>query len=128
MRDAKMLQVMAVAGMLVGCAHSTPAPNEKLAATNATIRAAQAVGAQTDPQAALALKLAQDQTEQARQLIANGEHRRAESMLVRANADAELAIALSREAVTRKQAEEALRLAQTLLRGQSQSQPQPPSQ
>jgi len=78
---------------------------EKQANTAAAVRAAQEVGAQTNPQAALHLKLAQEQLDQAKQLIADGDNQRAEFVLLRANSDAELAVALARESSARAEAQ-----------------------
>ena len=111
MTYAKLMKVTFVAVLLSGCGHTAP-PSDKLAASTAALRAAQLVGAQADPQASLALKLAQDEIDQAGALMANGDHERARTMLERANADAELAIALTRESIERKQTETALRQAQ----------------
>ena len=64
------------------------------------------------PEAKLHLKLAQDQYDQAKKLVADGENNRAALVLMRAEADAELAHALAREynlKVEAKQAEEKLR-------------------
>ena len=91
----------------VGCG-SYPAPTERMVASQSSLRAAQEVGAQNNPQAALHLKLAQEQIEEARQLMADGENKRAEFVLLRAGADAELAVALAREASARAEAQKAL--------------------
>ncbi len=61
------------------------------------MRAAEEMGAAKVPEAALELKLAHDQTEQAKQLLKNGEKDRADLLLLRAQADAELALALAKE-------------------------------
>jgi len=89
---------------IAGCG-SYPAPVEKQANTAAAVRAAQEVGAQSNPQAALHLKLAQEQLDQAKQLIADGDTKRAEFVLLRADSDAELAVALAREASARAEAQ-----------------------
>ena len=93
--------------LMVGCG-SYPAPNEKLVNSQASVRAAQEVGAQNDAQGALHLKLAQEQVEQARQLMSDGDNKRAEFVLLRAEADAELAVALARQASARTEAQQAL--------------------
>ncbi len=77
---------------------TTPVTTEKLSATEAPIRAAEELGATRVPEAALELKLAQDEMEQAKQLLKNGNKPRADMMLLRAQADAELAVALAKEA------------------------------
>jgi hypothetical protein len=56
------------------------------------------------PQAALYLKLAEEQLQTAKTLIRDNDNQRAEYVLMRAQADAELAIALSHVAVSNVQA------------------------
>jgi hypothetical protein len=60
-------------------------------------RSAREVGADTQPLAKLRVKLADEQIAEAKTLIANGENERAGYVLLRARADAELALALARE-------------------------------
>jgi hypothetical protein len=96
--------VSAVAVMGVsGCAN-TQVPNGKVASSEAAIRAAQESGSRNVPQAALHLKLAEEQLQSAKALIRDNENKRAEYVLMRAQADAELAIALSHAAVSSAQA------------------------
>ena len=94
-----MVGVMGIAG----CA-STPAPNARMASSEAAIRAAQETGSMKVPQAALHLKLAEEQLQTAKGLIRDNENKRADYMLMRSQADAELAIALSHVAVSNVQA------------------------
>ena len=82
--------------LLAGCA-SGPVPAERVASAQAAIRSAQEVGAQRVPQATLHLQLAREQADYAAELIRNGSHDRAASVLMRAQADAELALALARQ-------------------------------
>jgi uncharacterized protein YqfA (UPF0365 family) len=63
----------------------------------AAIRGAEEVNATQVPRAALHLKLAQEQTDKAKRLMEDGYNERAELTLKRAQADAELAIAISKE-------------------------------
>jgi hypothetical protein len=102
---------------LAGCA-SYPAPTDKLANTTASVRAAEEVGATKSPQAALHLKLAQEQLDQAKALIKDGDNRRAEFVLMRADADASLAAALARETSMRAEAEKAKEDVRALKKGQ----------
>jgi hypothetical protein len=88
---------------IAGCA-STPVPNAKMASSEAAIRAAQETGSRNVPQAALYLKLAEEQVQTAKKLILDNDNKRAEYVLMRAQADAELAIALSHVAVSNVQA------------------------
>ena len=84
---------------LLACA-SYPPPTERVTTAEAAIRAADEVGAGAVPRAALHLKLAQEQTETARHLMQDGYNERAEQTLKRAQADAELALAISKEMAT----------------------------
>jgi hypothetical protein len=86
-----------------GCA-SAPAPNAKVASSEAAIRAAQETGSGSVPQAALHLKLAEEQLLSAKALMRENDNKRAEYVLMRAQADAELAIALSRAAASNAKA------------------------
>jgi hypothetical protein len=87
--------------MLAGaaCGGSYSAPVQRSADAQAATRAAQEVAAGTNnpPAAQLHLRLAQEGIARARGLMANGENRKADFALVRAKADAELALALARE-------------------------------
>ena len=74
----------------------------------AAIRAAQEVGAQGVPKAALHLKMARDDLDRAQRLIGQDENEEAKLVLERARVDAELAIALAKESALRAQAADAL--------------------
>ena len=95
-----------VLAVLCGCA-GAPITSERLPATEAPIRAAEELGAARVPQAALELKLAQDEMQQAKALLRDGNKQRADMMLLRAQADAELAVALAREAPLQAEAKNA---------------------
>jgi hypothetical protein len=88
---------------------SSPAPTDTVANALASMRGAEELGAPGVPRAALQLQLAHEQLERAKRLMADGKHSRAHNMALRAGHDAELAIALTREAQARKAAEEAKR-------------------
>ncbi len=103
---AKPVLPLAVVVALWGCA-TAPVTSERLSATEAPIRAAAELGAARVPQAALQLKLAQDEMEQAKLLLKDGNKQRAEMMLLRAQADAELAVALAKEAPLQAEAKNA---------------------
>lgn len=76
-----------------GCA-SAPEVNKE--ASTSAIRAAEESGASKVPSASLYLQLAKEELEFAKGLAANNEKEKAESMLLRAQVDGELAVALSR--------------------------------
>jgi hypothetical protein len=105
----------ALGGILSACA-ATPPTTEKMASTSATIRAAQEIGAQSVPEASYYLQLSLEESEHGRNLIAKGEKARAASILTRAQADAELALALGREDQMRHDAQMAIDRAQALSR------------
>ena len=86
--------VVCIVGLLSGCAAAIP--TERLQATSAAIRGAEEVGAPRVPQAALHLQLAKEQSQQAEKMIADGDREQAALVLMRAEADANLAIALAR--------------------------------
>jgi len=77
-----------------GCASAPPLRTE---ASTSEIRAAEEAGAANVPQASLHLQMAKEELELAKELSAKGEKEKAASMLLRAEADAELAVALSHE-------------------------------
>jgi hypothetical protein len=76
----------------LGCGASFPEPKEAEIQTESAVRGAKEVGADKDPQATLHLKYAMDQIAEAKNLIASGDNHRAEMVLMRAKADAELAL------------------------------------
>lgn len=92
-------------GIASGCASAPPMRTEP---STSGIRAAEEVGAAKVPQAALHLQLAKEELERARKLAADGDREQGASMLLRAQADAELALALSRENTERAEANAAV--------------------
>jgi hypothetical protein len=93
--------------LLAGCG-SYPAPTERAASAEAAIRGAQEVGAGSVPSAALSVKLAQEEVQKAKQLMQDGDNKRAELILMRAQADAELALSQAREQQAKAEAEKAV--------------------
>lgn len=91
----------------LGCGGSKP-PTYQLSQAQASIRAAEEVGAEGTPQAALHLKMAKDSERSAQSMISGeDQYEEANLALKRAQADAELAIALTKEAKARAEADEA---------------------
>ena len=87
---------------LVGaCAGSFPPPTQRLADAQSAERSAREVGANDAPAAQLSLKLAQDQIGQAQKAMVNGDNEQADSLLIRAKMDGELALAQAREKTAR---------------------------
>ena len=95
-----------VCAVLTACATTSPPPNRQLAETRASMRIAEEVGAQNDPQAASYLKLARKQIANADEEISLGNYARAEHQLRLAQSNAELATALAREANARAEADQ----------------------
>ena len=91
--------------LVAGCGSNEAVNNE---ASTSAIRAAEEVGASEVPSASLYLQLAKEELVKAKELAANGEKEQAESMLMRAEADGELAVALSRGDADKTEATQAI--------------------
>lgn len=95
----------------VGCG-GAPIPHDQMASAEAEVRAAQVVVEdlralgpnELAPKAQLHLKMARDQVETAKKLIADGQMEEAERTLARAKVDASYSLALAREASARGEA------------------------
>ncbi len=98
--------VALVSALGLACA-STPVPHERLASASGAIRAAEETGADKVPTAALYLKLAKEGIERSQKLIKSDDNHRATLVLERAEADADLALSLAREAPLRAEAQKA---------------------
>ncbi len=103
-RIALFISVLALAP-LWGCA-SYPTPQQHMADSAAALRGAEEVGAASQPQAALNLKLSQEEIARAKTLVEDGKNEEADFMTLRAKADAELALALTREETARVHAQQ----------------------
>jgi hypothetical protein len=97
----------------LGCASHT-VPPARFADTQAAISAADAVGAQNEPQAALHLKMARDELAKAKAFAADDSEDEAELALSRASVDAEAALMITREAAARREAAKAAQEVQSL--------------
>jgi Spy/CpxP family protein refolding chaperone len=95
----KIHRIIIAAGLCLafGCAGSHPPPTQQMADVQSANRGATELGAHKNPRAELHLKLAEEQLDLARKAVANDDNERATSLLMRAKADAELAVALTRE-------------------------------
>jgi hypothetical protein len=98
----------------VACASTSPPVNEKAASSSATIRAAEEVGATHSPNAALYLQLAKEQFEHARSLTDPKDKDWANRLLMRAEADGELSLALARSENEKAEARGAIDRVKTL--------------
>ena len=98
MRSAAIIVGLGLSiSFLAGCGSSLPPPSDRLASAEAASRSARELGADREPKAALPLKLSQEQIDQAKKLMADGDNRRADLVLQRASADAELSVMLAKE-------------------------------
>ena len=102
-----------VAALLLACA-TAPRPEARMASSEGAIRGAQEAGAQNVPAATLYLKLAEEEREKALALVKDDKNHRAEYMLARSEADAELAVALARAARAQAEATKATEQVQDL--------------
>jgi hypothetical protein len=100
--------LVAPACLALACGGST-LPQPKVTEAESAVSAATAVGAQSYPQGALHLKMARDQLAEAKAMIRNGDDEEARLVLEGAEADAELALMLTREQQARADATEAAR-------------------
>jgi hypothetical protein len=92
-----LIGMVGVALLACGCGATFPAPTQKLADAESATRSARELGAEKKTAAQLNLKLADEEIASAKEQIKAGDNRRAEFILLRARADAELALAISRE-------------------------------
>jgi hypothetical protein len=95
---------VAIAAIAIAAGCATTPPMRTTEASTSGIRAAEEVGAPQVPRAALHLQLAKEELGNAEGLAAKDEKEQASSMLTRAEADAELAVALSRESTEKSEA------------------------
>jgi Domain of unknown function (DUF4398) len=95
-----------VAASAVACGGAA-VPQEALTAAQASSKGADVGGANEDPKAQLHLKLANEQIEKAKKLIADDENEEAARVIERAQADADLALALAQQAKALRDAKEA---------------------
>ena len=98
--------------VIAGCGSSAVVLNKE--ASTSAIRAAEEVGASDVAKASLYLQLAKEEVVNAQSLAEKGEKEQAESMLMRAQADGELAVALSRSDTDKKEAADAIARVQQL--------------
>ena len=104
-----------VALLAVGCGGSA-VPLDRLTDAKATVRAAQEAGAQSTPQAALHLKMANDELASAQKAIDDNDGDQARLLLNQAQADADLSLALARGTTEKQQAQQAQAKIDSLLK------------
>ena len=91
---------------IAGCGSNAVVVDEE--SSTSSIRAAEEVGAGDISNASLYLQLAKEELVKAQTFAENGDKKEAESMLLRASADGELAVALSRSDADKKEAADAM--------------------
>jgi hypothetical protein len=103
----RTLLPVALGTFSLACAASN-LPEQQLIDTEAAINAATEIdtGAE-NPEVSLHIMYARDQVKAAKELLDDGDEKRAEVMLERAQADAELALACARTARSRSEAKDA---------------------
>jgi hypothetical protein len=112
-----------LAATIAGCA-SGPEFSKSTEKSTSAIRGAEEVGASKVPNAALHLQLAKEGLERAKELDAKGKKEEAVSMLMRAEADAELAVALSHEQTEKTEAAQAVERVRKLREDNQSSSPE----
>jgi hypothetical protein len=105
MKPVMVLVLLATAA----CGARALPPTDRLASSEAAARSARELGAERDPQAALHLQLAEEEIGTARGLMRDGDNRRADRVLQRASADAELSVMIVKETTLRAEADRAMR-------------------
>lgn len=107
MRSSTLFALIATP-LLSACGASIPPPTQPMADAESAQRSARELGAESEPVAQLSLKLADEQISEARKAMTAGDNERAKSLLIRAKADAELALAQAREKGARTDKQEAV--------------------
>ena len=92
---------------LGACGGTYPVPTQRLADAQGAYRSALELGAEKDPQAKLHLKLAEEGIAKGNADLKKEDNRAADFILLRAKADAELALALAHEQKSKVEAESA---------------------
>lgn len=105
MKSALTVGCLLLVALAAGCSNSPPLATEP---SSSAIRAAEAVGSANVPRAALHLQLARESLDRATELAAKGDQDEATSLLMRAEADAELAILLAQAQGEKADAAEAM--------------------
>ncbi|MEQ9318692.1 MAG: DUF4398 domain-containing protein [Polyangiaceae bacterium] len=103
----KLTHFLPVATLVLAACGGTPPPHKSLADAQSAVRAADEVGAEKHPQAALHLKMARDQIQTARAYMADEANDAAGRLLQRAELDAEVALERAKAEDKKAEAERA---------------------
>ena len=95
-------------GLVLACGASFPVPTQHMADAESAHRSAIELGAASQPDAELHVKLAEEQIAKAKTLLNDGDNKEADSLLIRSKADSELALALAREQAARAELQTAI--------------------
>jgi hypothetical protein len=106
MKIVMVLTGILFSAVIAGCGNSAVVVDKE--GTTSAIRAAEEVGASGISNASLYLQLAKEELLKAEAFAEKGDKEQAESMLMRAQADGELAVALSRSDNDKKEAIKAI--------------------
>lgn len=109
MRCTPALSGLALVASLTACALRgtiTPATAQRMSSVEAQLASAQQIGADDEPRAAAHARLAREELTAAQQRARGGDGRAAARLVDQATLDAALAIALTREATARRDAED----------------------
>lgn len=108
MTYSKMIVSLAsITALSIAACGGAALPVENLTDAKATVRAAQEAGASSTPQAALHLKMANDELASAQKAIDDNDGDRARLLLNQAQADADLSLALARGTADKQAAQAA---------------------
>jgi uncharacterized protein DUF4398 len=99
---------LATCALACGCGITYAIPSQQLADAQSAERSATELGAASEPNAQLHLQMAHEQIVAANAAIRDGDNESATRLLSRARSDAELAIALTREATAKNETQKAL--------------------
>ena len=103
----RIATMLSVAVLVTACGKQA-IPTDRLGRTEGAVRSAQEAGAASEPSGALHLKLAQENLTRAKAAVQDGDNERAIYLLMRAEADAELARSLNDEAKAKRTAQQAI--------------------
>jgi hypothetical protein len=98
---------LAMCALACGCGINYAVPSQQLADAQSAERSATELGAASEPNAQLHLQMAHEQIVAANAAIRDGDNETATRLLSRARADAELSIALTREATAKTETQKA---------------------
>jgi hypothetical protein len=109
----KAIAIAVLVTAAVGCA-TTPVPADKYARARSGIHSAEVMAAEKVPNAALHLRLAKENLDKAKGLLKDGENEEASFWLLRAEADADAAMNLAREAWAKQDAAQTIQQVQQM--------------